>query len=105
MLPYTDSYMWLCATGWIEPEELRALVALWYYRLALPDAARGDLADEAVSAMSLYLLAAKSASATRSPTRCVVSRMFCFRVTTTDHMALRLGGEKPSAWDVQPLRL
>ena len=66
------------ATGWIEPEELRALVALWYYRLALPDAARGELADAAVSAMSLNVLAAKSASAASTPTRCVVSRVFCF---------------------------
>jgi hypothetical protein len=36
-------------TGWIEPEELRALVALFYYRLALPDAARGGF-DKSVSA-------------------------------------------------------
>ena len=37
-------------TGWIEPEELRALVALFYYRLAMPDGARGGLPGTLVSA-------------------------------------------------------
>ena len=56
--------------GFIEPEELRAAVALWYYRLALPDDQREGLGAQlggAIEPEPEPALAANTLSAIRYP--------------------------------------